>query len=242
MLPCGNAVSSPNPTSIPPSTPSALWAAATLAANCRLGHALPQGGERGLVGGDRDVVGALHQRDLRRRLDDAAAGGDRVGTDVLERGRRPADHVEEEEAHALLDADAPGRDAAVLQDLGHRLSRVLVLLPRADVGAEADQFASAPLLELGAHPGDLAARGDHGREHPLAAAPAHAGEVEQARARLEVEGVDSVVHHQRARLLDAAPPLVVGDRHDAAQHRRERTDRWRHVRPLRAAGLRRFNP
>ena len=68
----------------------------------------------------RHVVGALHQRDLGRRLDHAAAGGDRIGADVVERRRFGLDAVHDEEAQPLLDADAAGGDAAVLEDLRDR--------------------------------------------------------------------------------------------------------------------------
>ena len=78
--------------------PSARYAARMLLPQIALRHPLAQRGERRLVGGDRDVVGALHQRDLGWRLDHPAAGGDRIGADVVERRRLLLHAVEDEEA------------------------------------------------------------------------------------------------------------------------------------------------
>ena len=152
-------------------------------AQIALRHPLAQRREPGFVGGDRHVVRALHQRDLRGRLDHAAAGGDRIGADVIERRRFGLDAVHDEEAQPLLDADAAGRDAAILEDLRDRAVRALVFLPGADVGAELDQLARPRLLEAGADPRELALGRDDGDEGTLALAPPHAGEIEHARCR-----------------------------------------------------------
>ena len=58
----------------------------------------------------RDVVGALHQGDLGRRFDDAAADRHRVAADELDAGQFLAQPVEHGEADALFDAD-PARRA-----------------------------------------------------------------------------------------------------------------------------------
>ena len=140
----------------------------------------------GLVGGDRHVVGALHQRDLGRRLDHAAAGGDRIGADVVERRRFLLDAVEDEEAERAL-RRRRGRSrrrgpsgSARRAGRGSRLPAT-----SARPAAELDQLARPRFLEAGADPGQLALRRDDRDERPLAQSPAHAGEVEHARAALE---------------------------------------------------------
>jgi hypothetical protein len=46
------------------------------------------------------------------------------------------------------------------------------------------------------------------RKHPLAAAPADAGEVFERRAAIEVHCVDTVVLHQALRFFDAPQPFI----------------------------------
>ena len=75
-----------------------------LALEIALGHAFAQGGERGLVGFDGDVVGALQEGDLGRRFDHAAARGHRGRADRFERGRFLAKSVEGGEADLLLES------------------------------------------------------------------------------------------------------------------------------------------
>lgn len=147
-----------------------------------------------------------------------------------------ADHVVEEEPHALLNPDLPGGDASVPEDLRDGPPRIFVLLPGADIRAEADQLAGSALLELRGHPGDLAPCGQHRREHPLAAAPVHPGEVEEARARLEEDRVQMVVDHQPLGLLHPAPTLRVRDRYETCGHGAQRPDRVRHDRRLGGLG------
>src|SRR6185436_9594614 len=127
----------------------------------------------------------------------------------------------------FLDADAAGRDPAILEDLCDRAVGAVVFLPGADVGAELDQLARPRLLEAGAHPRELALRRNDGDERTLALAPAYAGEIEHARAALDEDGVDAVVRHQPPRLVDARAPLVERDRHDPRGHRAQRRDRRR---------------
>src|SRR5262249_31105925 len=95
----------------------------------------------------------------------------RVGADVLKVPGLIANPVEKEEAHPLFHPDAPRADAPILEDLGDQPVRAFVLFPRPDVRAEADQFTRAHLLELGADPGQLAARRDDQREHTFTLAP-----------------------------------------------------------------------
>ena len=209
---------------------------ADVAAQLNLRHALAQGRQSRAKRFDSDVVGALHQRDFRWRLEHPAAGGHRRREDDL-RGRRCLrDAVGDEEAHALLDADLRGRYAAILQDAENRCPPVLVFLPDADVLGERRELSRAGLLEAGADVRQLALLWDHEQERPLAESPPDVHEVAHARARFEHDGADVVLGHQASGLLDATQALLIGDRRCLAGKRLERADALRHGR--RRAGLR----
>src|SRR5436190_6696043 len=106
-----------------------------------LGHTFAKRRESRLVGRERHVVGALHQRNLGGGLDRPASSGDRIGADVVERRRFFLDAVEDEEAKAFFNADAAGRHTAILENLGDETVGTVVLLPGPDVVAELDQLA-----------------------------------------------------------------------------------------------------
>src|SRR5207253_2921510 len=97
--------------------------------------------------------------------------------------------------------------------------------PGAHVFAELDQLARAFFFELRTDPGEFAALRNHQSEHSLAGAPAHAGEVEHTRARLEIDGVDLLLAHQTLRFGDARLALVVGDWNDVGSHARQALNR-----------------
>src|SRR5262245_12163410 len=197
-----------------------------------LRHAFAKRGEPGLVGGERHVVGPLHQGDLGRRLDHAAARGDRVGADVLERRRFFLDAVEDEEAKAFFHANAARGDAAIFEDLRDQPVWAVVLLPGPDVFAEPDQLARTGFFERWAYPRQLAFGGNDRDEGTLAQSPPHAREVEQTRSAFEADRADVVVHHQPLRFLETSRSLGVRDRHDAVGHWPKRADRRRNVRSL----------
>src|SRR5688572_33112880 len=71
-------------------------------------HAFSHTIARGFVSNDRDVVRLLHQSQLGRRLEHAAARRDRRGIDILQRWRSLANHLEQEVPHAYVDADWTG--------------------------------------------------------------------------------------------------------------------------------------
>src|SRR6266487_574162 len=189
-----------------------------------LRHAFAKRCESRLVGRERHVVGALHQRNLGGRLDRPASSGDRIGADVVECRRFFLDAVEDEEAKAFFNADAAGRHTAILENLGDETVGTVVLLPRPDVFAERNQLTRSRFLECWTDPRQLAFRRDHGDERPLAQAPADAREIEQARSSFEVDGADVVLGHQPPRLVETAQPLRLRDRYDAVRHRTERAD------------------
>src|SRR5262249_20128852 len=130
-----------------------------------------------------------------------------------------ANAVKKKEPHAFFDSDAARPNAAIFEDIGDELVRAFVFFPGADVLAEANQFAGALLFELRRNPGELAARRDDRREHPLARAPPRAGVIKQAGTRFQIDGVNAMFNHQPLRLLDAGAPLIVGDRRDLARRR-----------------------
>ena len=72
---------------------------------------------------ERDVVRALHQRDLGGRFDHAAAGRDGRRDDELRLRQLLAHAVVDEEADALLEADLARGGAAVAEDLRDQLVR-----------------------------------------------------------------------------------------------------------------------
>src|SRR5205807_4983057 len=100
----------------------------------------------------------------------------------------------------------------------HPEIRTLVFFPGAHIFAESDQFTRAFLFELGTDPGQLAVLWNHDCEHALAGAPAHAGEVEHGRTRLDVDGSNLLLSHQALRFCDTRLALVVADWHDIRSH------------------------
>src|SRR5262249_10243100 len=110
-------------------------------AELRVRHALLHTLERGADRLERDVVRALHQRDLGGRLDHATARRHWRGADVLRAGKALTHAVEDEEANALLEADLAVRRSAIAQNAGDHLVRALVFLPHANVIRELDQLA-----------------------------------------------------------------------------------------------------
>jgi hypothetical protein len=163
--------------------------------------------------------------ELRGRLEHPAAGGHRIGKDVISGGCRATDEVHEEEPRAFLDADPSRRETAVPQDLHDGRTGILVLLPQPDVVGKAHHLSRSRLLERGTDECGLAPCRQHHREHTLARAPANAGEIAHRRAGLNEYGIDIVLDHEPACLLHARPALVIGDRDDARSHRPERPDR-----------------
>ncbi len=197
-----------------------------------LRHPLAQRAVRRFVRLERDRRRKAHQFQFVCILHHPAAGGDRRGAHRGDAGGRLADAIAEDEVDAFLDPQPPRRDAAVAQPLRDALVRALVLLPGSNVGGagertEGDLFARAVLFESRTHEEGFSFGRDHARKEPLAAAPADVGEVLQRRSLAEHNGVDPLFRHQPARLLDARPALVGGDRPHLRPHRGEGADRGR---------------
>ena len=137
----------------------------------------------------------MHKRDFCGRFEHAATRGHRRRANELQSRRGFANAVEQEKADAFFDANPAGAQSAIAKDLGHTLIRTFVFFPRTNVFAHGYQLARAFFFKLRAHPGDLAARGYDQGKHSLARAPTHAGVIEHAGTRLDVNSLDLVFAH-----------------------------------------------
>jgi hypothetical protein len=193
-------------------------------------HAFLQRGQSGTEGHDRDVVGALHQGDLRGRLEHPATGRHRSRQGQLHAGWQGSTNaLRNEEPHALFQADLAARHAAVLEDARHEGAPVFVFLPDPDVVAEGGNLARALLFKRRRHVGQVAFLRDDQEKRALAEAPAHAGEILHARAVLEHQGGNALLSHQLPRFFDARHALRFGNRRGGAGKRRQRRDGRRHT-------------
>ncbi len=164
-------------------------------AEIALRHAFTEGGERGLVGFDGDIVGALQESDLGGRFDHAAARRYGGRADGFEGGGFLAKSVERGEADLLFEPQGSGDDAAIAQCL------------RGFGG-----FGGSPLGFA------------FERQNPRLAGLAFAGEIVHAGAALQVDGGHLVFAHEAAGLFDARGTLGAGDGLHAIEHGLELTD------------------
>ena len=156
-----------------------------------LRHAFAQGGQRGAIAGDGDVVGALHESHFGRRFGHPAARGDGIGAHKFECRQLFPNPVDQLESDTLLHSQSSGGDTLVLQYLRCQIN-----------------FA-APRPQGGA--------GKHQRNF----ARARAGEVKRTRSALHEDRIHAIFAHQPARLLDAGLPFLGSDGLDAVRHRPE---------------------
>src|SRR5678816_353143 len=161
----------------------------TVARKLVLRHAFARAFDRRLISDDRKVIGLLHERDFCLRFKHATTRGHRSCTYKLQYRRDLANAIEQEKPHAFLDANSPGAQSAIAKDFGYPLVGTLVLFPGTNVFAQCYQLAGALFFKLRAHPGDFAARRYYHSKHSLAGAPTHAGVIEHAGSRLDVEGI-----------------------------------------------------
>src|SRR6266542_1388810 len=190
----------------------------TVGGKLALWHAVAHRGPGSAISDQGDVVRALHQGDLRGRLEHSTTGSDWRGTDKLELRHLAANAIEEKEAHAFFHADAARANPAIADDLRDAEIRTLILFPGAHVFTEFDQLARPFLFKLGTDPGELTSLWNDKREHALARAPAHAGEIEHAGAWLNVDRVDLLFGHQALRFRDTRLSLVITNGHRARSH------------------------
>src|SRR2546423_9219155 len=73
--------------------------------------------------------------------------------------------------------------------------------------------------------GQTQASSPHYRKHSLARAPAHAGEIQHATARLDVDRVDAILAHQLLRLLDPRFAFFERDGNDVGRHGSQTSNR-----------------
>src|SRR4051812_35331610 len=76
----------------------------TVAGKLVLRHAFARAVDGGPISGDSQVVRFLHERQLRRRLEHAAACGHRRGAHELQNGRGLANAIKQKKAHAFFDS------------------------------------------------------------------------------------------------------------------------------------------
>ena len=168
------------------------------------------------LGRQRHVTGRLHQCDFGRGLHHAAGAHHRVGRRDPRLRQTPRKAITDKEAHRLLDADGGRGAAGLAQRFGDECQRVLVLLPHAHVGLNAQTLADRGLFEKGRNDHRLAAGRDDGRCDPLAAPPLDAGEIVQARSGLDDDRRHARLGHQRLRPGDASGAFGRVDRFEAA--------------------------
>jgi hypothetical protein len=167
---------------------------------------------RGAIGRQRDVGRSLHQREFGRRLHHATAEDDRVGADLACGGCEAGEVGGDEAADGFLNADFRVGEAALLQPAGDDGERVAVLLPDAHLRGDGERLTHRGFLEEGRDDQRLTLAGQDGERRPLAATPAHAGEVDHRRSRLDQDGADVVLRHQRLGTGQAAAAFVGTDR------------------------------
>src|SRR5688500_5654238 len=110
---------------------------------------------------NRNVVCALHQRQLSWRLEHPATGGYRSGINELQRWSCESNSIIKEEANSFLYAYCASANATILQDFRNPLIRTLVFFPGSYVFANFYQLARSLLFELWTDPGNFTSRWYH---------------------------------------------------------------------------------
>ena len=165
------------------------------------------------VGGDRDVRGSLHQRELGGRLDHPLGAHHRIGADDLYVGQLLPQPVEDEVAVRLLEADrrAPATPRSFRKSATSFSGSSSSCQTRTSAGifrlSSTEGFSKKGVTMIGS-PLD----GNDRRRQPLRAPPLDAGEIVEARARLDDERADAVLLHQRAGLGNPLQPFLAADR------------------------------
>ena len=157
------------------------------------------------IGCDGDVGRRLHQRDLRRRLDDAASAHDAGVTACFDAERTQA--VECEEARRLFHADGAAASAVRLQPVGKQCEWALMLVPDADLGGNFRFSRTEGSSNSGVTMTRLAVGRDQGRSQPFAAPPLNAGEIDERASGLDQQRLQSCRAHQLLCLGDALHAL-----------------------------------
>ena len=181
-----------------------------------LGHAFPQALEYCFVNAQRSLASQVHQSELVRGFDRAAAGCRRRRADEFELGNGSCDRISEDEPYRFLDSQCACRNSPVAQALRHALVRTLILLPHANVRrvclrAICELLFSSRQFKRRTSKKRLALGGQDHRKHPLAFPPLDSAEVAQRGARHEQNGVHSIRVHQTAGFLLALSSFLSGD-------------------------------
>ena len=110
------------------------------------------------------VIRALHQRDLRRRFEHAAARSDRSCADELKLWRGLADSIEKEKPPLFNYRCRPLLNTTVAKDFGDALVRALVFFPGADIVANSLISSRARSSSTLAYPCNVPACRNHDRQ------------------------------------------------------------------------------
>ena len=167
-----------------------------------------------------------HQLELVRVLDHAAAGGDRrAAHDRSVPGAACATPSLKTNSYRLLDAEPPGRDAAIAQSLRDALVRALVLLPGPHVGGAAERAgAICSRARSSSNAGQTTNGSPFAGNARIANSRSLSPHWMPLKYTSEVPPVSRtasilLVRHQPPRLLDAPAPLRGGDRFGEVPHR-----------------------
>ncbi len=158
------------------------------------------------------VIGRLHQRQFRRRLDQTAGAHQGIGRDHVVGIRCSTQAVDDEEPRGGFHGQHARAGAPVAQTLNDSFDRALMLIPRPHVSAHLQRFAHRRFLECGRHHHHLTADGNDGESDPLGTAPPYSSEVVERRSRFDQKRRDLALAHERLNLGDACSSFFARDR------------------------------
>ena len=166
----------------------------------------------------------LHQGQLRRALEHAAARGHGRGQHEVGVGRLLANPLVEKEPHPLLDTHPGFFSAQPLDCSGGQLVRALVLVPGVHLALDLHRLPQFAFLEGRCHVCHFTLHRDERGDHAFAAEEVHAEEVAPTRAGFQKQRIDGVLLHECLRPFHSPPSLGGGDRRHRRRHRLEGTN------------------
>ncbi len=184
------------------------------------GHAGLGGLEGGLVYGEGDVIGELHEGELGGGLYGAAAHGDRDGADCSKSGAGVGDAIREDELGTFFYADLAGGEASFFESLGEKSVGAFVFIPGVDLrGGCAGQscrlgfhaLADTAFFKDGADDEGSAGSGKYPGEEAFGLSPTKSGEVGEGGAGGDDEGAKFVLVKEGAGSFEALIAFGEGD-------------------------------
>ena len=179
------------------------------------------GGEdagRGFLYFECDLLGALHQRDLRLGFNHPARPGNVAAIDEIEPVSRLPQSVERKERGRFINGQGPA-GAVRLDRIDNKGRRVFVFFPPAYFARHNDGGCRFLDLECGADIAERTIRGDHRTVQALLTPGAQAGVTIQARRRIQIQCRDPLLAHQLLRFCNARFSFGIADRMRIAAHR-----------------------